>query len=278
MEGDAFSSLSLKGKAAVVTGSASGIGRATATLLARRGASVVIADLDAEGAETVAATLRSEGLSSMAVEVDVTHEPSVEAMVARVCEEFGGVDILHNNAALMSSHDRDDLIVDLNPEDFLRVLAVNLVGYMTCAKHVLPSLVSRGGGVIVNTASLAGSSSSLSRPMYGASKSGVIGLTRGIATQYGKSGVRCLSVSPGLILTELSSARIPRHTLDGARRHVLLDRLGQPSDVAQLVAFLVSDAGSFLTGIDIALDGGMSAHLATFADELEARQRDLLSS
>lgn len=266
-----FASLSLEGKVAVVTGAASGIGRETVGLLAARGAAVVIADRDDDGGHAAARELHRAGAQALAVGVDVTDEVAVASLVARVAAEFGGIDILHNNAALLTEHARDQLIEDLDPQDFARILGVNLIGYMTCTKHALPSMIARGGGVVINTASLAGRQSSLSRPMYGASKSGVIGLTRSIATQYGKRGVRCISISPGMVVTERSASRIPAHTLEAVRRHGALDRAATPADVAELVAFLASDAASFLTGLDIALDGGMSAHLATFADELAAR-------
>jgi len=271
MSTSAYSSLSLDGRVAVVTGAASGIGRATAVLLASRGATTVFADLDLEGAEAGAAHARAQGGDVRALETDVTDEASVADLVVRTTAELGRIDVLHNNAALMTAHARDDLVADLDPSDFARTLQVNLIGYMICAKHVIPTMVSRGGGVIVNTASLAGSQASLTRPMYGASKAGVVGLTRSIATQYGKQGIRSVSISPGMIVTDRSSGRLPEHTLAAVRRHNLLDRTGTPDDVAQLVAFVASDAASFLTGLDIPLDGGMSAHLASFADELASR-------
>lgn len=271
MTTDAFAPLSLSGKVAIVTGAASGIGRATALLMAGRGAAVAFADIDVEGAEAAAAAARSAGGQGTAVRVDVTDEAAVQRMAEEVSAALGGIDILHNNAALLTEHQADVHITDLKPADFARILEVNLIGYMTCAKHCLPRMIARGGGVIVNTASLAGVQSSLSRPMYGASKAGVIGLTRTIATQYGKQGVRCVAVSPGMIPTEQSASRIPQRTVDGVKRHSLLSRVGNTNDVAQLVAFLASDAASYLTGINVIVDGGMSAHLATYADELDAR-------
>jgi NAD(P)-dependent dehydrogenase (short-subunit alcohol dehydrogenase family) len=267
---NAYAALALDGKVAIVTGAASGIGLATANLLAARGAAVVFADVDLEGAARAAASVETAA-GTLAVEVDVTNEAAVVALAQAVTKRFGGIDILHNNAALMTAHALDIEVTSLDPADFARVLKVNLIGYMLCAKHAIPSMIDRGGGVIVNTASLAGVQASLTRPMYGASKSAVIGLTRSIATQYGKQGVRCNSISPGMVVTERSAGRIPAHTLDGVRRHALLDRSATPDDVAELVAFLASDAAGFLTGLNIALDGGMSAHLPTFADELAAR-------
>jgi NAD(P)-dependent dehydrogenase (short-subunit alcohol dehydrogenase family) len=265
----AYSLLDLSGKAAIVTGAASGIGRVTADLLSARGASVAYADLDLAAATAAAA---ASGPENLGVEVDVTDEPAVRAMIAKVIARFGGVDILHNNAALMTAHDRDVMIVDLDPSDFARVVNVNLIGYMICAKHAIPSMLARGGGVVINTASLAGVQASLTRPMYGASKSAVIGLTRSIATQYGKQGIRSMSISPGMIVTDRTRGRIPTHTIEAVQRHGLLTRSGTPQDIAELVAFLVSDAASFLTGLDIPIDGGMSAHLPTFADELASRE------
>lgn len=271
MAASGYDSLAMDGRVAVVTGSASGIGRATAELLAKRGAAVVIADRDADGARKVARDLVGGGYSAIVVEVDVTEGQAVAAMASTVLDAFGRIDVLHNNAALMTAHDRDQRITELEAEDFARVLDVNLIGYTLCAKHVIPAMVAAGGGVIINTASLAGVLASLSRPMYAASKAAVVSLTRSIATQYGKQGIRALAVSPGMIVTERSVGRLPAHTLAGVRRHALLDRTGTPQDVAELVCFLASDAASFLTGLNIPLDGGLSAHLPTFADELDAR-------
>lgn len=277
MTHDPFAPLRLTGRVAIVTGAASGIGRASALLMASRGAAVAFADVNIGGAEAAAATARATGGHGIAVHVDVTDDAATKRMVRDVSAELGGLDILHNNAALLTEHRLDTTITDLDPADFARVLKVNLIGYMLCAKHCLPAMIQGGGGVVVNTASLIGVQSSLSRPMYGASKAAIIGLTRTIATQYGRQGVRSVSVSPGLIVTDASLTRVAERTVEVIRRHSLLGRDGDPDDVAQLVAFLASDAASYLTGINVVVDGGMSAHLATFADELDARAQDTSS-
>ena len=154
---------------------------------------------------------------------------------------------------------------------FADVLRVNVIGYMVGAKHAVPHMVRRGGGVVINTTSNAGLQAELIRPMYGTSKAAIIGLTRNIATQYGKQGVRSVAVSPGVILTPSVKANVSEEAVARLARHSLTPRVGTPEDVAELVAFLASDEAGFITGITIPVDGGLAAHFPTFAEELDAR-------
>jgi NAD(P)-dependent dehydrogenase (short-subunit alcohol dehydrogenase family) len=182
----------LTGRVAIVTGSGSGIGQATAELLAERGAAVVVADINAAAAETVAAGIRARGLQSVAVATDVADETQIQRMTDAAVTQFGGLDIVHNNAALLAPDviARDLKVTDLDAELFARVLQVNVIGYALGAKHAIPHMLVRGGGVLINTSSAAGIQGELIRPMYGRSKAAIIGLTRNIATEYGKQGIR----------------------------------------------------------------------------------------
>ena len=265
----------LNGKVIIVTGSASGIGLTTAQVLAARGASVVLADINAQAAETAARDLRAEGRRAVAIATDVGDEGQIENMVSGAVAEFGGIDGLHNNSALLSPEvmAKDVDIVDIDAQLFARILKVNLIGYALTAKHVIPHMIKRGGGAIINTGSVTGSLAEHVRPMYGASKAAVIGITRNIATQYGKRGIRSVSVSPGVIQTPALKAAIPKEEIARLVRHGLSARAGEPEDIATLVAFLMSDEGSFITGIDIPVDGGLTAHWPTYAEELDARER-----
>src|SRR5439155_8360684 len=187
----------LESKVAIVTGAGSGIGEATARLMAREGASVVVADINGTEAERVAGELGN----AVAAEVDVSDEPSVVRMVETAVESFGGLDVLHNNAADSSTNAVDTDIVTLDMAVFDRLVAVNLKGQFMGCKHAIPHMLARGGGSIVNTASVDGFVGRGVRAAYGASKAGVVLLTKSVASQYGTRGIRCNAVAPGLTLT-----------------------------------------------------------------------------
>src|SRR5881397_3582185 len=187
----------LERKVAIVTGAGSGIGEATARLMAREGAAVVVADINGTEAERVAGELAS----AVAAEVDVSDEPSVVRMVEAAVESFGGLDVLHNNATDASTAFADTDIVTLDMAVFDRLVAVNLKGVFMGCKHAIPHMLARGGGSIVNTASIDGFVGRGVRAAYGASKAGVVLLAKSVASQYGSRGIRCNAVAPGLVLT-----------------------------------------------------------------------------
>src|SRR5438105_2146584 len=188
----------LAGKVAIVTGAGSGIGEATARLMAHEDASVVVADINGSAAERVVSEL---GSSAVVAEVDVSDEPSVVSMVETAVESFGGLDVLHNNASDASANALDMDIVNLDMALFDRLVAVNLKGMFMGCKHAIPHMLARGGGSIVNTASIEGFVGRGVRAAYGASKAGVVLLTKAVASQYGTRGIRCKAVAPGLVLT-----------------------------------------------------------------------------
>lgn len=257
----------LTGKVAVVTGGGGGLGRATARLLAERGASVVVADIDRDSGERVASEITDGGGVALAVALDVSSEDDVKAMAATAAERFGGVDILHNNAAHTDTHP-DTVLTEIDMSYWDLVMSVNLRGYVLGVKHLVPQMIERGGGIVVNTASGAGVQGDVVRGAYGTSKAAIIGLTRYVATQFGRFNVRCVGIAPGLMATPAVERELTPQMLEMISSHHLLPRIGRPEDVAELVAFLASDRGSFITGTTIALDGGFTAHAPTYGDTL----------
>lgn len=252
----------LKQLVAVITGGAGHLGVAMAATMARQGANVVIADLDGKRADEHADALRTEGLQALGVALDVSSEESVHAAFGAVAERFGGVDVLVNNAAPSSIIRLDGPVVQLDLDTWEAIQAVVVRGAVLCAQAALPPMMARGQGSIINVASIHGHSGDADLTAYPVAKAALLGLTRTLATQYGRHGVRCNSITLGTI-------PFPSMT-DAARaskiRHQLLERAGEPQDVANLVAFLASPLSGFSTGADFRADGGVLAHLPSYAD------------
>jgi NAD(P)-dependent dehydrogenase (short-subunit alcohol dehydrogenase family) len=257
----------LDGKVAIVTGGAGGIGRACSAALAREGAAVVVADLAGVGAEDVAKEIAGGGGRAMAVAADVSEEADTRNMVAQAVEAYGRLDVLVNNAAATSLElvmaDSDVVAMDVDVWD--RTMAVNLRGAMLGCKYAVPAMVAGGGGSIVNMSSGESLLGDFRMCAYGASKAGLNNLTRHVATAYGKEGVRCNAIAPGLIRTPKVAEVLPPFLVDVYLQNHLTPRLGEPDDVAHLVVYLASDEAAFLTGAVIPLDGGFSAHQPSYA-------------
>lgn len=247
----------LDGKVAIVTGAGSGIGEATARLMAREGASVVLADLDRAEAERVASELEA----AVAIEVDVSKEESVVSMVETAAESFGGLDVLHNNATDSSLNAVDTDIVTLDMDVFDRLVAVNLKGQFLGCKHAIPHMLARGGGSIVNMASIDGFVGRGVRAAYGASKAGVVLLTKSVASQYGVRGIRCNAVAPGLTLTAGAVNNASQEYIEGSLRNYPMPRLCAPEDVAKAVVFLASDDAAYVNAATLMVDGGATVYM-----------------
>ncbi|MBF8726844.1 SDR family NAD(P)-dependent oxidoreductase [Pseudomonas putida] len=243
----------LTGRTALVTGAARGIGHAIATALGQAGARVGVCDLDAEAAEAAAARLREAGIEAIGVGADVADEVQVQAMVNQVEALLGGVDVLVNNAGIVSTGP----LLEVTTAEWNRVMAIDLNSVFFCAKAVLPGMMARQSGRIINIASVAGKRGGglLGNSCYAAAKGAVIALTKGLAREAGPYAITVNAVSPALTDTEMTSALAPQ-----ARAEVLaqmpLGRAGTPRDIAAAVCFLASREAGFVTGEIMDVDGG----------------------
>ncbi len=247
----------LQDKVVLVTGGASGIGRAAAILFAKEGAAAVaIADVDQRG-QDVASEVEALGVPSMFICCDVSRAPEVEALVREVVARFGRLDGAFNNAGIEGA---TAFTADYREEDWDRVLAVNLKGVWLCMKYELMQMLSQGRGAIVNTASVAGMVGWRGAPAYSAAKQGVVALTRTAALEYARKGIRINAICPGVVRTPMVERVLGGD--EGLRSQFLriepIGRFAEPEEVAATAAWLLSDASSFVTGHCLVVDGGLT--------------------
>jgi len=257
----------LEGKRAIVTGGASGIGRATVHKLAEEGARVAIFDLNVDGAQAVCREVHDSGGHAIALEVDVSDTERIHTAVEEVAGVFGGLDILCNNAADLAllQEDRDFLQTAVDVWD--RTWSADLRSVMAMCKFALPFLLREERSAIINVSSVDGTSGDDTRFAYCAAKAGVNVLTQCTATRYGRDGVRCNAVLPGLVLSPAATVNLDASPELKAAfvDNVLTPHLGRPEEVAAVIAFLASDAASYINGELIRVDGGLMSHVPHFA-------------
>ena len=253
-------------KVVIITGGAGGIGRATAVEFAREGAAVAIADLDGAAASETAIQVQGAGGRGLVVESDVARSTDCQRVIAETVEAFGGVDIVFNNVGIQGP-DQFFNVEEMPEKVWDQIIDVNLKSYFLMSKYAIPELRKRGGGVIVNTASVQGLQSEPGVPAYAASKGGVLSLTQQMALEYALENIRVVAVCPGSIDTPMNRAiaasmepdQDPGETMRVWGRRHPIGRMGAPQDIANAVLFLASDKASFMTGEYVCVDGGYMA-------------------
>ena len=251
----------LEGKSALVTGGASGIGRATALAFAREGARVAVADILEEAAQSTVTEIEAMGGQALAIACDVTDDDAVKAMIAATVDAFGSLDCAFNNAGIAPYQVNAgwQKIADVAPEAWRRLIDVNLTGVWLCLRHEVAQMRAQGsGGVIINTASILGLVGSATSSAYVAAKHGVVGLTKTAAADHAEDNIRVNAVCPGYIETPMTEETMRRR---GGRimARVPMARMGTAGEIAEAVVWLCSPKASFVTGVSWAVDGGYTA-------------------
>lgn len=247
-------------RTAVITGAGSGIGQAMALLFAREGAQLLIADVNEEAAQKTANSVTSAGGTCEALRVDVSQPEQVRHMIEQAQSVYGRLDILCNNAGIGSTTD----VVECEPDEWDRVMTVNVKSVYLGCKYAIPGMIAKGGGVIINTASIAGMVGLVKRAVYSASKGAVIALTRQVAIEYVEQGIRVNCLCPGTVDSPWVGRLLEQTTNPTAERASLvarqpMGRLGTPEEVAAAALYLASDDAAFMTGTGLIIDGGLTA-------------------
>ena len=247
--------LGLKGKVALVTGAGSqkGFGKAIALSLAREGCDVIVSDVDFENVKKTADEIQKLGRKALAMKMDITKSAEVKSVVAQALKQFKVIDILVNNAGAISSIGK---FVDKPEADWNRDIDLNLRGAMNCAQAVLPQMIARKSGKIINISSIGGSHGVANTAGYGSAKAGIIGFTRNLGVEVAPSGINVNCVAPGMGLTNFGGGAPPPDLLEKARATIPTRRINEPQDIANAVVFLASDAASNIVGQNLGVDGG----------------------
>lgn len=246
----------LKDKVAIVSGAGSGIGRAIAITYANEGAKVIVADINEAHADETVKLIQENGGDAFAVKADSSIATENKKLVEITVEKYGKLDIACNNAGIGGPAKSTG---EYEPEEWDKVIALNLNGVFYACRYQLEQMEKNGGGSIINIASVHGQVAAPNSPAYTASKHAVVGLTKNIAAEYATKNIRCNAVGPGYIETPLLSANLDQKTQDAIAAKSPINRLGTPQEIADLVAFLSSDKSSFTTGSYIIADGGYTA-------------------
>ncbi len=253
---------SLAGKVALVTGAAKGIGMGIAKQLANKGASVVLADVDARAGEETTELLKNSGAKVSFVKTDICSEEEIVAAVHHAKEKFAALDVLVNNAGIYFHFDA----TTMTSKDWDNSMAIDLKGAWLCCKYAIPEMLSRNGGVIINIASVHATMTTYKAFPYAVAKAGLVGMTKSLALDWGKKNIRVVAVSPGWILSDAVMKAFGDKTSGSDRETVTTsipaNFIGTPDDVGHLVAFLASDEARYITGTEIVIDGGISARYA----------------
>ncbi len=244
--------MKVKDKVVIITGGGSGIGRETGILFAGEKAKVVVGDVNEKaGAETVE-TIKKAGGEAFFARLDVSNREQAKQVVKDAVAKYGRVDVLINNAGII----QDALVVKMTEEQWDKVININLKGPFNCIQAVVEQMIAQGSGVILNISSIVALYGNVGQTNYAATKSGLIGMTKTLAKELGKKGIRVNAVAPGFIFTPMTSA-MPEKILEMMKEKTPLKRLGTPADIANTLLFLASDEASFINGAVISVDGGL---------------------
>lgn len=252
--------MKLSGKTVIVTGAASGMGKAIAEIYAAEGANVVVSDMNADGAATVAETIKRNGGTAFAIDTNVTKEEDMQRLFDETVKTYGKLDILVNNAGIM---DGMEPVGEVTDERWEKVFAVNTTAVMKAMRIATELFLEQGHGVIINNISAGGLQGARAGAAYTASKHAVVGLTKNTAFMYANKGIRCNGIAPGAVITNISSSMTNVSEYGASRQQLgmaINPRAGQPEEIAKLALFLGSDDASFINGQVIAADGGWTAY------------------
>ena len=242
----------VKDKVTIITGSGSGIGRETAILFAQEGSKVVVADVNEKAGNEVVETIKNAGGEAFFAMLDVSNRPQTKQVVKDTIEKYGKVDVLINNAGII----QDSLVVKMTEEQWDRVISINLKGPFNCIQAVVEHMINQGSGVILNISSIVALYGNVGQANYVATKSGLIGITKTLAKELGKKGIRVNAVAPGFIVTPMTQG-MPEKILEMMTEKTPLKRLGKPLDIANALLFLASEDANYINGVVLSVDGGL---------------------